>query len=58
MYELVCICCCVQNAMAPLAFAAMCGQVAIVKHFLKLNDIDISLPAVSVPATCIYMYIL
>ena len=33
--------------MAPVAFAAMCGQVAVVDYFLKLNDLDLSLRAVS-----------
>ena len=63
MYVLVHVCiyvyvCCVQSAMAPLAFAAMCGHGSIVQHFLKLNDIDISLPAVSPQCTCyIHVYI-
>ena len=48
-----------QTAMAPVAFAAMCGQTAAVRHFLKLNDLDVSLHAVSVydfVYTCIYLY--
>ena len=36
-----------QTAMAPIAFAAMCGQTAVVQQFLKLNDLDVSLHAVS-----------
>ena len=39
-----------QTAMAPIAVAAMCGQLAVVKHFLHLNDLDIRLPAVSLKA--------
>ena len=44
----------VQTAMAPIAVAAMCGQLAVVRHFINLNDLDLSLPAVSWNTSCTY----
>ena len=40
-----------QTATAPIAFAAMGGHAGIVEHFLKLNDLDISLGGVSAKVT-------
>ena len=42
--------------MAPIAIAAMCGQLAVVKLFLGLDDLDLSLPAVSSLAIILWIF--